>query len=155
MSTSTFNSSLYVVKFNKPSPKAPANILAEGSLVFKGGLLEGFALTGFTVWGNANKPPSISLPSRSYVGGGIKKNWELLRAVSDDDETVQSLTVQLKSHLLLAFHTWQDSQPPSTATAPTMPTSQQAFAAAMQGVADAAGVKQGVTAQPKPNPEDL
>lgn len=143
-----FNASLYTISFTTPGPKAPPALLAEGILTFHGGMLEGYQLRGFSVWGNGpDKPVSVTLPSRSYMAGGVKKNWDLLRPTTNDAEVAKEQLTQLQSIIRVSYLQWQATQMPKAAAGIAPPimagaaagktTTQQAFSQAAVGVAEA------------------
>lgn len=65
---------------------APAGKLADAELLFTEGALEGLKLIGFAVWegrgGNAGRL-NVTFPSRQYSVNGERRNFALLRAVTD------------------------------------------------------------------------
>jgi hypothetical protein len=65
---------------------APAGKLADAELHFTEGALEGLKLIGFAVWesrGGSNGRLNVTFPSRQYSVNGERRNFALLRAVTD------------------------------------------------------------------------
>jgi hypothetical protein len=68
-----------------PNDKAnPPGKLAEAELHFSGGLLDGLKLVGFAIWerrgGNGR---NVTFPARSYTVNGERRNFALLRPITD------------------------------------------------------------------------
>ena len=65
---------------------APAGKLADAELLFTEGALEGLKLIGFAVWegrGGTAGRLNVTFPSRQYSVNGERRNFALLRAVTD------------------------------------------------------------------------
>jgi hypothetical protein len=65
---------------------APTGKLADAELHFTDGALEGMKLIGFGVWesrGGSNGRLNVTFPSRQYTVNGERRNFALLRAVTD------------------------------------------------------------------------
>ena len=65
---------------------APAGKLADAELHFTDGALEGMKLIGFAVWesrSGSNGRLNVTFPSRQYSVNGERRNFALLRAVTD------------------------------------------------------------------------
>ena len=65
---------------------APAGKLADAELHFTDGALEGMKLIGFAVWESRNGGSgrlNVTFPSRQYSVNGERRNFALLRAVTD------------------------------------------------------------------------
>jgi hypothetical protein len=68
------------------NPNSPAGKLADAELVFTDGALEGLKLIGFAVWesrGGSNGRLNVTFPSRQFSVNGERRNFALLRAVTD------------------------------------------------------------------------
>jgi hypothetical protein len=69
------------------NPNTPAGKLADAELHFTEGALEGLKLIGFAVWessrGSTNGRLNVTFPSRQYSVNGERRNFALLRAVTD------------------------------------------------------------------------
>lgn len=90
----------FVTKRMKQSPY----MIAEGSLVFGAGLLEGMKLTGFTVWKRGDAI-SISFPARPYVAEGKTKYHWHLKAVDREDFAT---TKRLQQHIGAEYEKWKE-----------------------------------------------
>lgn len=68
------------------NPNSPAGKLADAELVFTDGALEGLKLIGFAVWegrGGSHGRLNVTFPSRQFSVNGERRNFALLRAVTD------------------------------------------------------------------------
>ena len=69
------------------NPNMPAGKLADAELHFTDGPLEGLKLIGFAVWesrsGSNSGRLNVTFPSRQYSVNGERRNFALLRAVTD------------------------------------------------------------------------
>jgi hypothetical protein len=65
---------------------SPAGKLADAELHFTEGALEGLKLIGFAVWESRSGSTgrlNVTFPSRQYSVNGERRNFALLRAVTD------------------------------------------------------------------------
>ena len=81
---------------------APAGKLADAELHFTDGALEGMKLIGFAVWESRNGGSgrlNVTFPSRQYSVNGERRNFALLRAVTDGaaQERLRQLILQAYS----------------------------------------------------------
>jgi hypothetical protein len=80
---------------------APAGKLADAELHFTDGALEGLKLIGFAVWEGrgGNGRLNVTFPSRQYSVNGERRNFALLRAVTDGaaQERLRQLILQAYS----------------------------------------------------------
>src|SRR5438132_350103 len=77
---------------NKPQDK-----LADAELHFVGGELDGLKLLGFAVWKQRNGTGrNVTFPARPFTVNGERRNFALLRAVSDRsvEDRVRQLVLQ-------------------------------------------------------------
>jgi len=67
----------------------PNGKLADGELHFHGGPLAGLRLCGFTVWSNSKSSTglNVTFPARSYMAGGVKRSFILLRDLQNTTTT--------------------------------------------------------------------
>ena len=69
---------------NDKNNNAPNGKLADVEVHFTDGAMEGLRLLGFSVWEKKNgSGRSVTFPSRTYSVNGQRRNFSLLRAVSD------------------------------------------------------------------------
>jgi hypothetical protein len=63
------------------APVNTTNRLAEGTLLFTGGPLDGCSLVGFAVWQNrSGNGENVTFPARSYVNGsGDKRSFSFIQ----------------------------------------------------------------------------
>lgn len=62
----------------------PADKLADAEIHFIGGELEGLKLVGFAIWRRREGPGrSVTFPARQFVIHGDRRNFALLRGISD------------------------------------------------------------------------
>lgn len=76
---------------------APSGKLADAEVHFTDGALEGLRLLGFAVWENTKGTGrTVTFPSRTYSVGGQRRNFSLLRPVTDNkpQERVRELVLQ-------------------------------------------------------------
>jgi hypothetical protein len=72
------------VKIVAKDKDTPAGKLADAELCFAEGPLEGLKLVGFAVWERkSGGGRNVTFPARSYVQGGERRSFVLLRPVSD------------------------------------------------------------------------
>lgn len=138
------NQSMYTIAFLPPGPKAPPSLLAEGTFRFTGGLLTGWELRGFSVWDNGpNKPKSVSFPARSYMAGGVKRNWDLLRPVDQPGPNwdPEPMRQELMSLVRAAYEAQAATGVLTTHAATPTLTTAQAFQQASQDTALPTGVE--------------
>lgn len=67
--------------FDDPGSAAASGKLADVTLSFDGGLLDGLKLTGFGLWRSkyAGRPRNMTVPARSYHVNGERRSYALLR----------------------------------------------------------------------------
>ena len=76
---------------------APAGKLADAEVHFTDGALEGLRLLGFAVWEKTHGTGrSVTFPSRAYSVNGQRRNFSLLRPVTDNksQDRVRELVLQ-------------------------------------------------------------
>ena len=61
------------------SDKWPTEKLAEATIRFLDGPLDGCVLSGFTIWRSRDGGANVTFPDRSYTKNGQKERYELLR----------------------------------------------------------------------------
>ena len=62
----------------------PADKLADAEIHFIGGELEGLKLVGFAIWRRREGPGcSVTFPARQFIVHGDRRNFALLRAITD------------------------------------------------------------------------
>ena len=74
------------IKITPNDKSRPPGKLADAELHFTDGALEGMKLIGFGVWesrGGSNGRLNVTFPSRQYTVNGERRNFALLRAVTD------------------------------------------------------------------------
>jgi hypothetical protein len=73
-----------VVKILPNQKSSPTGKLADAEVHFTDGTLQGLRLLGFAVWEKRNGTGrSVSFPSRAYSVNGERRNFSLLRPISD------------------------------------------------------------------------
>lgn len=73
-----------LIKITPNGKSAPHGKLADAEVHFTEGELEGLRLVGFSIWERKNGPGrSVTFPARTYSVNGERRNFALLRPVSD------------------------------------------------------------------------
>ena len=87
------------VKILPNDKETPVGKLADAELHFDVGPLEGLKLIGFTVWerksGNGR---NVTFPARSYVAGGERRSFALLRPIGDSTAQNRLRDLVLKAY---------------------------------------------------------
>ena len=71
------------VRFVPNDKGTPAGKLAEAELHFSGGPLDGLKLLGFAIWERKGGGRNVTFPARQYTVNGERRNFTLLRPLSD------------------------------------------------------------------------
>jgi hypothetical protein len=72
------------VKIVANDKSAPPGKLADAELIFTEGTLAGLRLVGFAVWERRNGDGrNVTFPARSYMQGGERRSYALLRPAAD------------------------------------------------------------------------
>ena len=72
------------VKILRNEQGKPAGKLADAEIHFIGGELDGLKLVGFAIWERRDGTGrSVTFPARQFIVHGDRRNFELLRAISN------------------------------------------------------------------------
>jgi hypothetical protein len=72
------------VKILRNEHGKPADKLADAEIHFIGGELEGLKLVGFAIWRRREgSGRSVTFPARQFIVHGDRRNFALLRGISD------------------------------------------------------------------------
>jgi hypothetical protein len=82
------------------APVNTNNRLAEGTLVFKGGPLDGCSLVGFTIWHSRNgHGENVTFPARSYVNGsGDKRTYAFVQGDAASLSQLREVVLEAYRH---------------------------------------------------------
>jgi len=70
---------MVTIQFNTPTSGTPQRLVAEATLAFQQGPLEGLSLVGFSIWKSPAGELFVTVPSRAY-GPERSKFYDLVRA---------------------------------------------------------------------------
>ena len=87
------------VKILRNEHGKPADKLADAEIHFIGGELDGLKLVGFAIWRRREGPGrSVTFPARQFIVHGDRRNFALLRGISDPAAQNQVRELLLRSY---------------------------------------------------------